>query len=88
LNESCAQKGNAMTVYGYARVSSDTQPLAAQDAELHKTGAVKVYREKISGADRGRERRQFLDVARVVLDDNGRSVTRRSRPSPDMRSKQ
>lgn len=39
-----------MTTYGYARVSSDTQTLAAQDAELHKAGAVKVYREKISGA--------------------------------------
>ena len=39
-----------MTVYGYARVSSDTQTLAGQDAELHKAGAVKVYREKVSGA--------------------------------------
>jgi DNA invertase Pin-like site-specific DNA recombinase len=39
-----------MTTYGYARVSSAGQTLAAQDAELHRAGAAKVYREKISGA--------------------------------------
>ena len=38
-----------MTVYGYARVSSSDQTLVSQDAELHKAGAAKVYREKISG---------------------------------------
>jgi DNA invertase Pin-like site-specific DNA recombinase len=38
-----------MTIYGYARVSSPDQTLVSQDAELHKAGAVKVYREKISG---------------------------------------
>jgi DNA invertase Pin-like site-specific DNA recombinase len=37
-----------MTIYGYARVSSDTQALASQDADLHKAGAAKVYREKVS----------------------------------------
>jgi DNA invertase Pin-like site-specific DNA recombinase len=40
-----------MTIYGYARVSSAGQTLAAQDGELHKAGAAKVYREKISGAE-------------------------------------
>ena len=39
-----------MTTYGYARVSREGQSLTAQDADLHKAGAVKVYREKISGA--------------------------------------
>ena len=39
-----------MTVYGYARVSTDGQSLAAQDAELHAAGCAKVYAEKISGA--------------------------------------
>jgi DNA invertase Pin-like site-specific DNA recombinase len=39
-----------MTTYGYARVSSAGQTAAAQDAELHRAGAAKVYREKISGA--------------------------------------
>jgi DNA invertase Pin-like site-specific DNA recombinase len=38
-----------MTVYGYARVSTTDQTLAAQDGDLHKAGAVKVFREKISG---------------------------------------
>jgi len=39
-----------MTVYGYARVSTDGQTLAAQDAQLHEAGAVKVFAEKVSGA--------------------------------------
>ena len=39
-----------MTVYGYARVSTDGQSLASQDAELHAVRCAKVYAEKISGA--------------------------------------
>ena len=39
-----------MTIYGYARVSTDGQTLASQDAELHAAGCVKVYEEKVSGA--------------------------------------
>jgi DNA invertase Pin-like site-specific DNA recombinase len=39
-----------MTVYGYARVSTNGQTLASQDADLHAAGAVKVYAEKMSGA--------------------------------------
>jgi len=46
LSKECLQ----MTVYGYARVSTDGQTLAAQDADLHKAGCDKVYAEKISGA--------------------------------------
>ena len=38
-----------MTTYGYARVSTDGQTLAAQDAALHAAGAAKVYAEKASG---------------------------------------
>jgi DNA invertase Pin-like site-specific DNA recombinase len=38
-----------MTVYGYARVSTDGQTLAAQEAALTAAGAVKVYAEKVSG---------------------------------------
>jgi DNA invertase Pin-like site-specific DNA recombinase len=41
---------NQMTIYGYARVSTDGQTLAAQDAALHAAGCAKVYGEKISGA--------------------------------------
>jgi DNA invertase Pin-like site-specific DNA recombinase len=39
-----------MTIYGYARVSTDGQTLAAQDAALHAAGAAKVYAETASGA--------------------------------------
>jgi DNA invertase Pin-like site-specific DNA recombinase len=38
------------TTYGYARVSTDGQTLAAQDAQLHAAGCAKVYSEKVSGA--------------------------------------
>jgi DNA invertase Pin-like site-specific DNA recombinase len=38
-----------MTIYGYARVSSDGQSVAAQEAQLLAAGCAKVYSEKISG---------------------------------------
>ena len=43
-----------MTIYGYARVSTDGQTLAAQDAQLHAAGCAKVYSEKVSGAQTDR----------------------------------
>jgi DNA invertase Pin-like site-specific DNA recombinase len=39
-----------MTIYGYARVSTDGQTLASQDGQLHQAGCAKVYAEKVSGA--------------------------------------
>jgi DNA invertase Pin-like site-specific DNA recombinase len=39
-----------VTIYGYARVSTDGQTLASQDAQLHAAGCAKVYSEKVSGA--------------------------------------
>jgi DNA invertase Pin-like site-specific DNA recombinase len=43
-----------MPVFGYARVSSHDQDLSAQETELIAAGAVKVYREKVSGAKTNR----------------------------------
>jgi DNA invertase Pin-like site-specific DNA recombinase len=42
--------GPEMTVYGYARVSTGSQSLSAQDAALHAAGCAKVFAEKVSGA--------------------------------------
>jgi DNA invertase Pin-like site-specific DNA recombinase len=39
-----------MAVYGYARVSTRDQDLAAQRAELMAAGCAKVFEEKVSGA--------------------------------------
>ena len=37
-------------IYGYARVSTDGQSVAAQVKDLRATGAEKVFRERASGA--------------------------------------
>jgi len=37
-------------IYGYARVSTDGQSVAAQVADLRKHGAGKVFREVASGS--------------------------------------
>ena len=39
-----------MPLFGYARVSTRDQDLAAQDAELMAAGCAKVFKEKMSGA--------------------------------------
>jgi len=43
-------------IYGYARVSTDGQSVAAQVAALNAAGAAKVFREVASGAKTDRAR--------------------------------
>jgi DNA invertase Pin-like site-specific DNA recombinase len=48
--ESTFKIGRKMAIYGYARVSTNGQDLASQEAELMAAGAAKVFKEKVSGA--------------------------------------
>jgi DNA invertase Pin-like site-specific DNA recombinase len=50
-----------MAIYGYARVSTRDQDLAAQEALLMAAGCAKVFREKISGAKTDRP-----ELAKVI----------------------
>ncbi|MDE2320156.1 MAG: recombinase family protein [Rhodospirillales bacterium] len=58
-------------IYGYARVSTDGQSVAAQVATLQDAGAVKVWRETASGTqtDRAQLRKALaaLDAGDVLL---------------------
>jgi len=62
---------NKPMIYGYARVSTDGQSVAAQVAALRKHGAGKVFREVASGAktDRAQLRRLLgqLDACDMLL---------------------
>ena len=48
-----------MTIYGYARVSTDGQTLDAQRAALVAAGAAKVFHETASGIKSDRKMRLF-----------------------------
>jgi DNA invertase Pin-like site-specific DNA recombinase len=50
-----------MTVYGYARVSTNGQELGAQVAELQAAGCGNIYKEKASGAKTDRP-----ELARLI----------------------
>src|SRR6516164_4586248 len=66
VHKLCSKESRKMTIYGYARVSTDGQTLAAQDAALHAAGCAKVYGEKQSGAKTDRPELAKL-LRRLVL---------------------
>jgi DNA invertase Pin-like site-specific DNA recombinase len=47
---SAKAENKAMTMYGYARVSTRDQDLTSQEHELRSAGCAKVFKEKVSGA--------------------------------------
>src|SRR5262245_57918771 len=65
-------KSANMTTYGYARVSTNGQDLAAQEAELMTAGCAKVFKEKVSGAkNRPRRAGQAYSTPRTRRCGNG-----------------
>jgi Resolvase, N terminal domain len=75
----CEMEGD-MAVYGYARVSTDGQSLAAQLAELKAAKCEKIFQEKISGA---RSDRKQLARLMVLLEKDDVLVVRRRSPDAD-----
>src|SRR6266404_5834764 len=66
-----------MSIYGYARVSTDGQSLAAQIAELKSAKCEKVFQEKISGARS--DRKQLARLIAVLAQGDVLVVTRLDR---------
>ncbi|MGO9772632.1 MAG: recombinase family protein [Roseiarcus sp.] len=64
-------------IYGYARVSTDGQSVAAQVAELTDAGAVKVFRETASGAKT--DRRELARAIKALEGGDTLLVTRLDR---------
>src|SRR5713101_4212279 len=72
----CEMEGD-MTVYGYARVSTDGQSLSAQLAELKAAKCAKIFQEKISGARS--DRKQLARLMAVLAKGDVLVVTRLDR---------
>src|SRR5712664_2596433 len=66
-----------MTVYGYARVSTDGQSLSAQLTELKAARCAKIFQEKISGARS--DRKQLLRLMAGLAKGDVLVVTRLDR---------
>jgi DNA invertase Pin-like site-specific DNA recombinase len=71
----CEMEGD-MTVYGYARVSTDGQSLSAQLAELKAAKCEKIFQEKISGARS--DRKQLMRLMAILAKGDVLVVTPRS----------
>jgi hypothetical protein len=67
-----------MTIYGYARVSTDGQSVAAQETQLRAAGCAKVYAEKVSGKGTG-GRVELAKALKRLAEGDVLIVTRRSR---------
>lgn len=66
-----------MTVFGYARVSTNGQSLATQLAELKAANCEKVFQEKVSGARS--DRKQLVRLMAVLSKEDTLVVTRLDR---------
>jgi DNA invertase Pin-like site-specific DNA recombinase len=66
-----------MATYGYARVSTDGQSLAAQLVELKAVGCAKIFQEKIRGARS--DRKQLERLMAVITSGDVLVVTRLDR---------
>lgn len=66
-----------MAIFGYARVSTDGQTLAAQDAVLRAAGCAKVFAEKANGAKT--DRAELRKVVKRLGDGDVLMVTRLDR---------
>jgi DNA invertase Pin-like site-specific DNA recombinase len=64
-------------IYGYARVSTNSQSLASQRSALEAAGAEKVFTEKVSGAQT--KRRQLEACLRQLKPEDTLIVTRLDR---------
>jgi len=69
-----------MTTYGYARVSTNGQDLAAQEAELMAAGCAKVFKEKVSGAKT--DRAELAELLHKIESGDVLVVTRLDRHVP------
>ena len=71
------EMGVVMTIFGYARVSTDGQSLAAQITELKAAKCAKIFQEKISGARS--DRKQLMRLTTVLAKGDVLVVTRLDR---------
>jgi predicted site-specific integrase-resolvase len=75
----CAKWRIDMAVYGYARVSTDGQSLAAQLDELKAAKCEKIFQEKISGARS--DRKQLAKLMALLAKGFARGALRLFRSS-------